>query len=258
MDSEQRHELQENDLQHFLFHFNEWWKKNGTLMLLAILILVAAVTGWRWYLGKDASEREAAWTDLAGTSSPDGLKEIARRYADRPGLAGYAMLRASDQLGEQAMDTAATDNADGQKSQDEIKRLMDGSITLAQQTIDAPQAPGLAISGEPSLMKLNARLRLAANYETTAQWDLAKAQYEAVRKEAGPYKTLATLADLRLSRIAAIEQPVTLPQAPPKPKADPTSATPQKPDAPAPDAPDAAAQPAAAPETQTPPTPAAP
>ncbi|MFA7236148.1 MAG: hypothetical protein WC058_04715 [Phycisphaeraceae bacterium] len=234
MDSEQRHELQENDLQHFLFHFNEWWKKHGTLMLLAVLILVAIVTGGRWYMGKDARERETAWADLTGTTSPEGLKEVASRYADRPGFAGYALLRASDQLGEQAMDTAATDNADGQKSRDEIKRLMDGSVALAKQTIDAPDAPGLAASGTPSLVKLNARLRLAADYETLAQWDLAKAQYEAVRKDAGPYKTLATLADLRLSRIASIEQPVTLPQAPPKPKADPTAATPEKPDAPAP------------------------
>lgn len=258
MDSEQRHELQENDLRHFLFHFNEWWKKHGTLMLLAILIVVAIVTGGRWYLGKDARERETAWGDFAGTTSPEGLQDVAGRNADRPGLANYAMLRASDQLGEQAMDTAATDNADGEKPKDQTTRLMDRSIALAQQTIDAPQAPGLAGSGEPSLVKLNARLRLAANHETLAQWDLAKAQYEAVRKEAGPHKTLATLADLRLSRIASIEQPVTLPQAPPKPKADPTAATPAKPGQ-SESVPGASAAPdSPAPQAPAPPTPAAP
>ncbi|NBC11515.1 MAG: hypothetical protein GVY24_07260, partial [Planctomycetes bacterium] len=52
---------------------------------------------------------------------------------------------------------------------------------------------------------------LAAVHETLGNWDKARSQYEATWQAAGPYRTIARLAEERLAGVDRRRQPITFP-----------------------------------------------
>ena len=220
MDSEHRHELKENDLYEFFRNFKDWWAKHGTQTLLVILVCVLALTGYRYFKGKEARERDAAWADLAAVSTVEGRQQVAGMYPNRPGLANLALLQAADELRTQAFAVDELGNpapATSTEPNEAQRKTLDDAAKLYQRVIDAPQPT------EPSLYKLNARMGLGAVYETLGEWDLAKAEYRNVIKEAGAYRNIAMVADRQIQTMDSRKEPIAFKPAPPVEVPDETS-----------------------------------
>ena len=211
MDSEHRHELKENDLLEFIRDFKSWWAKHGTQTLLVILVAVLALTAYRYFRGKAARELDAAWSEYASVSTPEGRQQIAGAYVNYPGLSNLALLDAADEtfgnalgIGRGIDPMPATSPGPSAEQAEQLRK----AAGLYQRVIDAPQPT------EPSLYKLNARMGLAAVYETLGEWDKAAEQYRLTIQESGPYKNISAAADRALTTMADREQPVTFPPAP--------------------------------------------
>jgi tetratricopeptide (TPR) repeat protein len=220
MDSEHRHELKENDLLEFFRNFKNWWAKHGTQTLLVILVCVLALTGYRYFKGKEARERDAAWADLANVSTVEGRQQVAGMYPNRPGLANLALLQAADDLRTQAFAVDELGNpapATSPEPNEAQRKTLDDAAKLYQRVIDAPQPT------EPSLYKLNARMGLAAVHETLGEWDKAEAEYRNVIKEAGAYRNIALVADRQIQTMDSRKEPIAFKLAPPVELPDETS-----------------------------------
>jgi hypothetical protein len=79
---------------------------------------------------------------------------------------------------------------------------------LYRQVIDMADLPS------PSLIALNARMGLAAVYESQDQFDQAAAEYAKVRQEAGANRTIALQAERQSKALGGLRQPVIFAQAP--------------------------------------------
>src|SRR5690606_27620255 len=58
-----------------------WWDRNGTLCVVVVFVVVAAVVGWRgwqWYQGHTASQAMGYFEALEGASSQQGDDAVAR------------------------------------------------------------------------------------------------------------------------------------------------------------------------------------
>ncbi len=212
MDSEQRHELKENDLMAFFRNFKDWWNRHGTRTLGMILIAIALVLGYQWYSGRDARAREQAWTALASARTAEERQQVAQTYAgERPGLAGMALLAAADELYAQALFGSTNPNdmvLDANMGEQAKRNQLERAATLYQQVIDS------ASPTQPSILKLNARLGLGSVHETLGNWDQAREQYDAAWKQAGAYQTVSRIAQARLNDLDQRMQPITFPADP--------------------------------------------
>jgi len=241
MDSEHRHELQQNDLEEFLKNSRAAWDKYGTQVLLVILVAVGVLYLVPYLRGREARELEAAYATLAAANSPYSKQDAARQFEHLPGYAGIALLQAADASLQQALGLA---NPGETPIEGEAKtNMLNEAAQWYQHVIRLNQSP---------LQVLNAHAGLACVYETLGQFDKAKAEYEAMKEAAGDqWPNFAALADLRITTMKGLDKPISFPEAPEKPEAIPTvSDTPApKPDVVAP-SPTPIAPPQPAPDTK--------
>jgi predicted negative regulator of RcsB-dependent stress response len=78
----------------------DWWREHGKLVLLAVLagvLAIAALQGWRYYRAQQAERAAALFMqlDLAERSSePKKVRDIAAQIIDRYGSTAYAPIAA--------------------------------------------------------------------------------------------------------------------------------------------------------------------
>jgi hypothetical protein len=216
MDSQERHELKQNDLQEFLSHFKEWWDKHGTTILLALIVVILGFYGWRWYSTKDVKARQAAWSAVQLAATPEGLQDAAALHADVRGAWGRAMLDAADALASQA-NLGIEPSAAGQPGQEvtltpeQRQRKRQLAADLYQRVID--QAEGL--------FAINARFGLAAINESMGEFDKAAAQYGEIQRQAASWPNIIRQAERQSARLQTLRQPIEFRAAPaPEPEAD--------------------------------------
>lgn len=217
MDSEHRHELQENDLAEFFAHFGEWWQKYGNITLIVVMAIVLAVAGWRFISFRSAQAHENAWTDLAFATSPETFRAVAQSH-DNPAVKTLAYLHGGDLLLGQAitgetpaLPTSPQDDTDASPGAPaaplDRDALLSGARTLYEQALQS--APHV-------VYRINAHLGLASVAETQSRWDDARQHYEQAIEAAGAgFATLAEQARIRLDMLSNLRQPVVFaPDAP--------------------------------------------
>ncbi len=203
-----------DEVQEFLTSFKSLWDKWGNIVLTVILIALAAVLITRWLSGRAERIREAAYTELAETSTPTGKQEVAMRYDNVPGLAGKARLEAADILLNEAL--APADPADPAATPAPRKEKLEQAANLYKRVIEIDHSP---------LQVIYARFGLAAVHESLGNFDAAREQYDAIQKlAADDFEYLATQAKQHALTLADISEPVTFPAPPPAPA--PTTQTP--------------------------------
>ncbi len=216
MDSQERHELKQNDLYEFLTHFKQWWEKNGTGTLLIICCLLGGVVGYRWYSGREARFLNDAWSELAMAQEPEQMVRVAEDYPDTP-VAAKALLRAADRLQEQALFGIPDETGNAPPrilNPEQTQQYRERAVKLYQNVLEQGHS-----GDQPSLIALNARLGLAAAYESLGQFDQAEQQYRALQEEAGVHGILASKAAVGLEQLDELREPVIFPDAPPLPPA---------------------------------------
>ena len=211
MDTEHRHELKDGDLERFLREFPQWWAQYGNKLLLAILVVLVVIFGWRMWKSKAAAADERIWQSLATARDPYALREIAL-ISDDPNIRARAHLRAADMLllasvrpagAEPDPLTGRTASTDPEADRDMARE--DYQAVLKQ-------------DGAHVVLKLNAKMGLAAIAETVRDFDRAEQLYAEVQAEAGgTFDSIAGRASVRQSLLPQLARPVVFGPEPERP-----------------------------------------
>ncbi len=207
MQSEERHELKQNDLQEFLGNFGEFWKKSGNATMITITLVVVVLAGYRLYSTHTSTQHENAWTDLALSSSPAAFAELGLN-SPFPATRAKANLNAADLYLQESL-------ADTPESETSL-----GGLTAAQKLDEAARLYQLVLDEEKAheAFKVNAALGLAVVAEGKGNFTDAAAQFKAVIERASDtYPAHAAAAQAHLDMITRLENPVALAADPPAP-----------------------------------------
>ena len=246
MDSEHRHELNENDLANFLTHFGQFWAKYGNGILAVLAIAALGFAGWRWASNSRTAAHESAWTDLATATSPESLRQVAHAHSD-PAVGALALLNAADlllaessrpQSGDPPATSLPDDAADNVAGDDSSDPAADNAPVLPslspEQALQDAQEIYQQIAEDQSLhivYRLNAQLGLGAVAESQEDWQAARDIYQAVEAQApAGFAAIKDQATRRLAQIDQLSIPLladALPRSPPPaPPAPPASEDP--------------------------------
>jgi predicted negative regulator of RcsB-dependent stress response len=203
MISEERHELQNNDLESWLqYGLWLWLKNNASYIVLVLALCLLGWNLWNWYERKQIDQAQKAWQELQATDQPGvenkpiKLQAIIDTYDSRPIRA--LALRA---LGNSYLDSVAAG-----------VNLNEGANPAAATPVDTKDALNRAQAAferiinefpEQTLALGSAKLGLAAIAEDRGEWDSAKKQYEAIADKSGPFANtaFATIATTRLGEL---------------------------------------------------------
>jgi hypothetical protein len=191
--------------------FLDWLKTKGPSYLLAVLIGVCVYLGvlkWKQYR---TTRVEQAWSDLYSTSLPSSLEDLAEKYADVPGLAPQATLRAADALLLAVQADRQLGSGGDQPplalSDEERQQYLDRARRLYQSLVDADDE-----SLGATLRVSSAMQGLAAVAESQSDATAAKRWYE--KAAARAEKCYPDLARRLRDRAASVDEyagPVVLP-----------------------------------------------
>lgn len=214
MDAEHRHELKENDLAEFITHFGQWWAQHGNKLLVALLLVVTVWGGKYWFDDRSQKKKEAAWLDLAQTTSPDGYRSVAMSYQN-PAVRALAYLRGADLLLTKA--AVGPDNKpNGETAAEPAQTVDDTDAAAALESAELMYQAVLDDAGAHRAYKLNAHLGLAAIAEGRSQWDQARDLYNAVIEQSGAgYATIREQAQMRIAMLERLKRPVVFGPEPP-------------------------------------------
>jgi hypothetical protein len=243
MDPKHREELETNDLADFFQNFGQWWKKHGNRLLTVILLIVLALTAWRFYTVRQETIREGNWSELASLTGAPEFRGLADQTSD-PAVRTLALLQAADLLrihnaaaqaapespaaSDAAASTAATASTasasptlaiDTPRTQRE-QHLLEAKA-LYQRVIDEAFAP---------VYVCNAKLGLAAVLQTLGDHDGAAQLYHALAADAkDAFPLIAAQARANLAILDRLQSPIAFaPEASvtTPPALDPTTAAP--------------------------------
>ncbi|MBI1337246.1 MAG: hypothetical protein GC164_09830 [Phycisphaera sp.] len=205
MDSKHKEELQQNDLEHFLTHFGEFWNKHGNKVLGVVLVVLLALFGIRYMKLRALERQERDWSELATSTSPESFERIAQDTSD-PAVRAYANLKAGDLLLEQTLPETKNDR-DKTTDKRTNEELLNDARTRYQAAMQAPESS--------IVLRLNALMGIAVVDEAQNKLDSARANLEKLKAQAKDYPLIAQQADKRLAMLDRLEQPITF--APDKP-----------------------------------------
>jgi predicted negative regulator of RcsB-dependent stress response len=214
MDSEHRHELKQNDLQEFLTHFKDFWAKWGNTITVVVLVVVIAVTGYRFIKDRHMSARERALSELATLTTPTALMDLARSTDDEV-VRARAYLKGGDLiLHRLAMPVSERAGADGPAA-----KPMDAAERDRHLAEAASMYGQVAAKPPHQIYGIAARLGLGAVAESQGKWDDAAAAYEQVASDAAAnFPALAGQARMRLAMLERLRVPVVFAPEPATPE----------------------------------------
>ncbi|MFW6335724.1 MAG: hypothetical protein ACOC3G_01150, partial [Phycisphaeraceae bacterium] len=186
--------------------------------------------GYRLYGTYTSSKREAAWQELAQTSSPEGLAQVAEQHSIKA-VRMLALLRAADLHLERAIFVGEPgggpeqgeddgDENDGDENGDasavravqpaetaEQKQRLERAETMYQRVLEEAEA---------AEFRVNAMLGLAAVAESREQWDAAVDWYTQAEAlgEQSQLPRIVSIADHRRNLLDKLRLPVAIVEAP--------------------------------------------
>lgn len=206
MESKEHHDLHGNDIQDFFENFGSFWKTWGNTLLTVIAVVVIIFAGTKLYRDWRANAQQAAWTDLAGATSPQAADMVASDHSN-PAVKALAFLKAGDLYLQAAakpapaenrampVDAGAADPVEAQR-----KQMLDSAETRYKTVLSLNAA---------SLYQLNAQLGLASVAEGRKDWEQARTYYQQVIDEAGDkYAALKELATIKQGMLPNLESPI--------------------------------------------------
>ena len=200
MESEERHELKQNDLQAFFTNFGQWWEKYGNLTLIVVTIAAASVLGYVLYNNYQQSRVNTAWHELANSTSPAALLEVARNH-QVGAVPAVARIRAADLLHQQAINPTAGE----ERSRTEA---LNRAATVYREVANDETAA--------ASYRVNAYMGLASVAESRAKWQAARNHWSDAAELAKQQSLdrLAEQARARRGRLDQLRQSVAFTEAP--------------------------------------------
>ena len=187
MDTERRHELEENDLAGSTLELIDRIRPHLRTILTGIALLFAGLAVWTMIASQQSAAKARSWEDcIAAISSGDAerLAAVVRQHADSP-AAGWAQLVLADSALAQGCDLLFADRARG------LERLED-AVGRYRQLLASRPTGTLAERTVFGLAKAN---------EAIGNLDEARQGYEAVIAD-HPGSAAASLAASRVSAVS--------------------------------------------------------
>lgn len=200
MDSEERHELQENELAEFFKNFGEFWNKYGTWIVGVIAAVAIVFAAYNFITQRAEAARQTAWLDLYGAVTYESYQLVAEQHSGNPAVVAVANLRGADLLLAQANEPTRGDDDDATSGVLGRDESLDTAADMYQKALDA--APDV-------VYRLNALEGLGVVAESRYELDKARQRYEAIIKEAGEgYPSWRGRAEQRLAWLSKLNGPV--------------------------------------------------
>lgn len=200
MDSQHRHELEQNDLERVLGGTKEWITENQQSVLWGLIIIAVVVGGFVYYAQSKGSEQAARyelWDLYATAQTPGGLDQILENASAPADLVVLSHLKKADMLLEEGLQPGlGSDSAQEQK-----KVRFEQAIDHYDNVINNDKAK--------PLVKYNAMLGKASAAESLRQWDDAESAYQSIVDAAEAYPAIMQVAKARLAALDRIKVPVT-------------------------------------------------
>ncbi len=197
MDSDERHELQENDLAEFFKNFGEFWNKYGTWIVGVIAAVAIVFAAYNLITRRAETARQNAWLDLYGSVTYESYQLVADEHSGNPAVVAAANLRGADLLLAQANEPARSEDdleTSGVLNRDEA---LDTAEQMYQAAYDAAPDP---------VYRLNALEGLGVVAESRYDLDAARQRYDAIVEAAGDtYPTWSARAKQRLDWLSELE-----------------------------------------------------
>ena len=187
MKPEEKHELQQNDLESFLYYrLPHYLKEYGSYIILAISLVFLGYQLWNWNATKQAVKLQNAWVDLGRASEPTvanprgKLLEVINSYDIRP-VQAQAWLR----IGRFFNETIIAGNP--------LAGVRDVKVTREEALDGAKKAFDTVVRdfADQPIAVAAAHLNLGTVAENRGEWDAAKKEYEIVADEKGPWANTA-------------------------------------------------------------------
>lgn len=212
MDSQHRHELEQNDLAAFFQNFGKFWNKYGNAISVVVLLVVIAILGKRLYDNRTATALERQWSELAAAGSPASYLAVEQEAGDAT-VRTQALLRGGDLLQLQAstpQEPPAPPAVEGVEAPPPQAPRMRTPEEQAADLAEAEQRYRRALELSPHpIYTLNLKLGLAAVYEGQGRWDDAGKLYDEVVERAGDtYPALAAQGRFKRDLLPELQRPV--------------------------------------------------
>ena len=229
METPPHHDVETNDLQEFRENFGQFWNRYGSPLLLAVLLVLVVIVGYRFWNSRQATQRNAAWADLSMTTSAEGYRALASEY-DVGAVPALATLRGADLFLQQAVNPPdpqpTTETTPGEEqpavaaSQMSPEEALETAAAMYRELLEQDTQP---------IYRIHALMGLANVAETRREWDQARTYWEqALKLSEGQYSFITALVQRRLSLLPRIQEPVVYGPATPEAPA-PTAQQPQPP-----------------------------
>lgn len=180
----------------------QWLLKNGSNLLTGILLIIAAISGWHWWQGRQAQQSQEAGTQyhtfVQAIEKPDTAKAIVlgeaiiTNYADSDFafLAALRLARIHAEAGKFDLASASLDKAASVALTDQNRELVmirKAQLLLSQgKTVEATKAADSikAVAYPASLAELKGDLAISAG-KTAAAADFYRAALQQLSADTG-------------------------------------------------------------------------
>ena len=200
----------------------QWWDKNGTSLIVALIVSVGAVIGWRYYQDYaadrvgTASAAFDAYLEARASDDPSLGEHLAALDDDHAGSTYHVFslfYRAADQVGEDDWEEAlayldrAIDLADD-RALEELGRLRRAKVLFQLDRLDASEATLAQIQSAglaPQVADLSGDIAVARG-DIDAAKEAYRAAIEAARNGPGGELPGIALMELKLASLVDSEQ----------------------------------------------------
>ncbi|HTV47100.1 MAG TPA: hypothetical protein VMG59_01520 [Phycisphaerae bacterium] len=199
METEERHELQKNDLLGVTMQIYVFLRDYGAYLLLLVALGILGFELLRIHQVNQERKMQQAWSDLNQADTPQKIQDTVISQYSFPAV----LAQAYDQIGFFYLGTINLGNpAAGVNG---VKVTRDGAISAAEQAFNTV----LENYPDQSLAAARAQMGLALTYEDAGEWDQAAAIYKnMLSDQATPMeKAFAPMAQYRLVHLDGWSQP---------------------------------------------------
>ncbi|MCH7525841.1 MAG: hypothetical protein IID39_00250 [Planctomycetes bacterium] len=200
MKTERRHELKTNELGAFVLEVNDWLKGHGTLVGVAVVVVVVVVFGATYARRSQTSAQESAWRTLSqltfdAIQADSSFQQVDQLIAETkdPDLKMDALMR----KGEGAMSLALLQS--GGFHPEFLDQAESAYRTLRDEFPERAPVVGLALSGLATIEECRFVVDNDPAHRETAKGYLERLQNDALFKGT-PFQTDATQRLLNLEK----------------------------------------------------------
>ena len=174
MKSEERHRLQEHDLQKLTAHAGEYWQRYGNYVLIGFLAICLAAAVTIYLVNQFGAESTAGWTELRASATAEDFANVADDFADTE-VGAWARLQEAESHLHSGIRLAF---ADRPAARDDLTEAREAFEEALANPAAPPQVRERALFGLARTLETLAGVQAGEGEQPAATLDEAVAAYE--------------------------------------------------------------------------------